>query len=180
MADLDCSQTDGIQITFGCKGELNNPVLLRYIQNQEPLAPAHLLKLARFFNNTLLNAALGEALQLFALATIVGAPELQKPIQQLFGVDGNESNDQTEDQFPSDWPPIYYDEGNEDTTKAVTRQSTPREFDGLSFIFVPLFDNGSAGLLVKPQDTDTGEILYFAVGVCPNPQNLDFSSANRA
>lgn len=172
MANTDYSETEGPKIIFGKNGEITDPTLLELIQQQEPLAPAALFKLARFFNNTLLNASLGESLQVSGLATIVGAPDLQQPIQQLFAVDGSEQQDQTEDQFPLDWPPAYFDDDSEDVQL------------GLSFIFVPIFnevfDNGNSGLLIKPQDTETGEILYFIVGVCPNPKNLPTPSVGRA
>lgn len=172
MAETDYPQPEDPKITFGRKGELNNPALLGLIEKQEPLKPAALFKLARFFNNSLLNASLGEGLEVSALATIVAAPDLQEPIQQLFAVNGNEAKDQAEDNFPHEWPPTYDEGRSDDVGSGATRR-----VDGLSFIFVPLFDDGNSGLLIKPQDTETGEMLYFIVGVCPDPNKLSFRSA---
>jgi len=143
--------------------------LLKLIQEQKRLEPAALFKLAGFFNNSLLNASLGESLEVSALATIVGAPDLKKPIQRLFDVKGFEEEDQIEDRFPFDWPYTPSDEGRSEDVVV-----------GLSFIFGPLFNDGNSGLLVKPHKTEAKEVLYFIVGVCPNPNNLSFHSANGA
>lgn len=175
MAETDYPEPKDPKITFGDKGELNNPALIRLIEQQELLVPAALFKLARFFNNSLLNASLGESLEVSALATIVAASDLQEPIQQLFAVNGNEAKDQSEDNFPFEWPPTYDEGRSEDVGSGATRK-----VDGLSFIFVPLFDDGNSGLLIKPQDTKTEEILYFIVGVCPDPDKLSFRSAKGA
>lgn len=152
-------------LIFGPDGAINDPALLKLIQQKKPLAPVDLFKLAAFFDKFLPNVFLAERLLVSALATIIADPRLQEQIQAFFAVGNDESQDIAGDVFEISPP-------DEDDPRAHTHED-PKDDNDTSFIFAPLFHGKSnSGVLVESSTAENGKISFFAVGVCPDPADL--------